>query len=52
MVVTESTTQREYKNVSGRSVRLAIFANDSSGKVYDIDYSDFRIVPINLSQAA
>lgn len=37
MVVTEATTQREYKNVSGRSVRLDIFAKDSSGKVYDIE---------------
>jgi len=30
-------SQREYKNVQGRSVRLDIFAKDSTGKVYDIE---------------
>lgn len=39
MKVTEVIAQREYKNpvIGGRSIRLDIYAEDSNGKVYDIE---------------
>ena len=37
MVVTEVVAQREYKNLIDRSIRLDIYAKDSSGKEYDIE---------------
>lgn len=46
--VLEVAAQREYKNLlpDGRSLILDIYAADGEGKVYDIDYSDFRVIPI------
>lgn len=39
MKVTEVVAQREYKNpvIGGRSITLDVYAEDSSGKVYDIE---------------
>ena len=37
LVVTEVVAQREYKNLIDRSIRLDIYAKDSSGKEYDIE---------------
>lgn len=47
--VMEVITQKEEKNpiIGGRSIVLDIFAKDSEGKNYDVDYSDFRIIPID-----
>ena len=44
--VTEARTQYTIKNLQGRSIRLDVDAVDSKGKKYNIDYSDFRIIPI------
>ena len=39
--------QKEIKpDVDARSVRLDVYINDGKGTVYDLDYSDFRIIPI------
>ncbi len=37
MIVNEFFTQREYKSLTERSIKLDIYAKDSSGKVYDIE---------------
>ncbi len=46
--VMEVVAQREYKNPmsNGRSITIDICAEDGDGRVYDIDYSDFRVIPI------
>ena len=40
-------TQRRMKNLLGRDICLDIDADDESGKEYNVDYSDFQIIPIN-----
>ena len=37
LVVERVTSQRELKNIYGRSVRLDVYATDSTGKKYDIE---------------
>ena len=37
LVVTEAVGQKVIKNLHGRSVRLDVFAHDSTGKPYDIE---------------
>ena len=48
MKVEEVRVQQDMKNLQGRSLELDVFAVDSAGKRYNIDYSDFRFIPINL----
>ena len=43
-------TQYNMKNIKGRSLRLDIYATDSENKKYNIDYSDFLVIPINVSR--
>ncbi len=45
-------TQYSMKNIKGRSLRLDIYATDSEDKKYNIDYSDFLVIPINMSKDA
>ena len=33
-------------DVDAKSIRLDVYVKDKKGTVYDIDYSDFRIIPI------
>lgn len=33
-----------------KSIRLDVYVRDGKGSIYDIDYSDFRFIPINLSK--
>ena len=40
--------QDSMKNLQGRSAILDVHAVDSTGKEFDVDYSDFRFIPINL----
>ncbi len=37
-------------DVDAKSVRLDVYVRDGKGSIYDIDYSDFRFIPINLSK--
>ncbi len=50
IIVINVVGQREFQSpvVGGRDIRLDIWAKDSVGKHYDVDYSDFRFIPINL----
>jgi len=41
-------TQETLKNLQGRSAILDVHAIDSTKKEFDVDYSDFRFIPINL----
>ena len=43
-------TQEPLKNLQGRSAVLDVHAIDSTDKEFDVDYSDFRFIPINLSK--
>jgi len=43
-------TQETMKNLQGRSAVLDVHAIDSTDKEFDVDYSDFRFIPINLSK--
>ena len=43
-------TQELLKNLQGRSAILDVHAIDSTKKEFDVDYSDFRFIPINLSK--
>ena len=36
--------------MDAKSVRLDVYVRDGKGTIYDIDYSDFRFIPINLSK--
>ncbi len=39
-------TQEPMKNLQGRSAVLDVHAIDSADKEFDVDYSDFRVIPI------
>ncbi len=39
-------TQDPLKNLQGRSAILDVHAVDSTKKEFDVDYSDFRVIPI------
>ena len=38
-------------DIDAKSVRLDVYVQDGKNTVYDIDYSDFRFIPINLFKA-
>ena len=41
------TEQKTMKNKRfGKGIRLDIYVKDQDGNVYDLDYSDFRFIPI------
>ena len=47
LIITSCETQADMKRVTGaRSICLDAYGSDNSGKKYDLDYSDFRIIPI------
>ena len=48
LIVQKVHAQHDVKNLQGRSIRLDIIAIDEGGRVYNIDYSDFRFIPINV----
>ena len=51
LVITGCETQKDMKRLAGaRSICLDAYGTDSAGKKYDLDYSDFRFIPINLSK--
>lgn len=35
-----------------KSIRLDVYVEDDNDTVYDIDYSDFLVIPINISTNA
>ena len=39
-------TQEQMKNLQGRSAILDVHAVDSTKREFDVDYSDFRFIPI------
>ena len=48
--VLDVRTQVFVENLLNRSVRFDILATDSTGAKINVDYSDFRFIPINLSK--
>ena len=40
--------QRSYRNLHGHSSVSDLWAEDSRERQYNLDYSDFRFIPINL----
>ena len=50
LTVLQVTTQNSERNLYGRSVRLDALCTLGNGTKCNIDYSDFLVIPINVSR--